>query len=623
MEFHKKINNIKKPEIITKKKITPKIRIFSSHSQSNNPAIKRFNTGNQSLTEKKNILNKNSTDIKKENENNSIIENVKMKINEKIDTNSLIGNVPTSLVINLRPKYEIKRPINKYAQIKNPNPLKQFEYQQQLQSLHSSQKSIPNSIVINANASSNNNSGEKNSNSSVGIPPLYVHRSASNLNKANNNYNNEMEIEINGDEETSPKVRYHRPRKKISPLFTYNNTENEEIIYNMPLTDEDSIGKNNFGRYHNQYFDAYEINEGMDPVQIRVLNKKFKKDNLLYGNPFIYSSDEALENTSSKFEENRRNLDSKKKFVRQYTDIYDPKKNKKGILLQKTKMTMPLIEAPLLDEKVKFFSRNSKLSDLIMTKKKYSPDPINLFYEDFYSGSEDKTTCHNEPKIRNLKTFNRRSFEKFTQNLKSLKLHKSPEERFKKFSLAMISSKGKNTENRPISRKMRFEKGGVVDLTPNDGRKKRFKYLIKKMSRSPGRQLIHNNPKYREKAAELIQEWWFSIKEFRKKRIESAILIQSCFRGSFTRKYLYDVIYMNYLYFGFCKKIEKFIRKRYGPYFINCLFDKYIKKKKLLKQLVKIYENESCRFYLNKWKKIPKKIIRKNWLYYIYYELEL
>ena len=611
MEFHKKINNIKKPEIITKKKITPKIRIFSSHSQSNIPAIKQFNTGNQSLTEKKNILNKNSTDIKKENENNSIIENVKMKINEKIDTNSLIGNVPSSLVINLRPKYEIKRPINKYAQIKNPNPLKQFEYQQQLQSLHSSQKSIPNSIVINANASSNNNSGEKNSNSSVGIPPLYVHRSASNLNKANNNYNNEMEIEINGDEETSPKVRYHRPRKKISPLFTYNNTENEEIIYNMPLTDEDSIGKNNFGRYHNQYFDAYEINEGMDPVQIRVLNKKFKKDNLLYGNPFIYSSDEALENTSSKFEENRRNLDSKKKFVRQYTDIYDPKKNKKGILLQKTKMTMPLIEAPLLDEKVKFFSRNSKLSDLIMTKKKYSPDPINLFYEDFYSGSEDKTTCHNEPKIRNLKTFNRRSFEKFTQNLKSLKLHKSPEERFKKFSLAMISSKGKNTENRPISRKMRFEKGGVVDLTPNDGRRKRFKYLIKKMSRSPGRQLIHNNPKYREKAAELIQEWWFSIKEFRKKRIESAILIQSCFRGSFTRKYLYDVIYMNYLYFGFCKKIEKFIRKKYGPYFINCLFDKYIKKKKLLKQLVKIYENEICRFYLNKWKKNTKKDNKK------------
>ena len=70
----------------------------------------------------------------------------------------------------------------------------------------------------------------------------------------------------------------------------------------------------------------------------------------------------------------------------------------------------------------------------------------------------------------------------------------------------MISSKGKNTENRPISRKMRFEKGGVVDLTPNDGKKKKFKYLIKKMSRSPGRQLIHNNPKYREKAAELIQE---------------------------------------------------------------------------------------------------------------------
>ena len=423
MEFHKNLFKRKKPEIITKKKITPKTHFFSSHSNSNIPEIKQINLEKESLTEK-NVKNKNSPDFN--NENSSLIENVKKQINEKIDATNIIKNAPSSsLVIDLHPKYQIKRPIKKTSsQIRNPNPLKQIEYQQQIQSLHSSKKSIPNHNYINDNSNSKNDSKEKNSNSSYGnIPPLYMHRSTNNIKNANMN-SNELDIEINQDQnvETSSKVRYHRPRKKKSPIFSYNKNDNEEIIYNVPLTDEDSIGKNNFNK--NLYYDAYEINEGVDPVQIRVLNKKYNsKDNILYGNPFLYSSDEALEN-SLKLEEKQK----QKKFIRQYTDIYEPNKNKKGILVQKTKMTVPLTEGSFLDDKIRYFSRNSKLSDIIISKKKYSPDPVSIGYEDFYSGSEDKTTCQNEPKIRNLKTFNRRSFERFTQNPKLIKLHKSPEE---------------------------------------------------------------------------------------------------------------------------------------------------------------------------------------------------
>ena len=221
MEFHKKLITRKKPEIITKKKITPKTHFFSSHSQSNIPKIKQFNLGKESLTEK-NVKNKISPDFN--NENSSLIENVKKQINEKIDATNLIKNVtPSSLVINLHPKYQIKRPIQKaYSQIRNPNPLKQIEYQQQFQSLHSSQKSNPNSNQIKANTNSINDSKDKNSNSSCGfIPPLYMHHSANNIKNINMN-NNELEIEINQeqdqDTETSPKIRYHRPRKKKSQM---------------------------------------------------------------------------------------------------------------------------------------------------------------------------------------------------------------------------------------------------------------------------------------------------------------------------------------------------------------------------------------------------------------------
>jgi hypothetical protein len=603
MEFHKKINTKHKPDAVAKKKLGSKTRYFPSHSQSNVPSIRQYQFKNQTLTEKNIPDNKF---LSQNRESPSMIENVKKKINERINTSGLIHNVPaSSLVINLRPKYNSRQPVKKYySQIKNANPMKQMEYQHQFQSLTSSQKSIPNSYYVTANPNSNSNSKEKNSNSSTGLKNIHLHRSENrfrnNIHNTNSN-SNELEIEINNDEdneETSPKIRYHRPRK-FSPIYPYG--ESEEVIYNNPYTDEESNENQNL---NNQYFDAYEINEGMDPVKVRLLNNKMNRTNIIYGNPFLYSSDEGQEN-SSKFEEDKRNKSLQKKFMRKFTDIYDPAKNKKGLLVLKNKMTIPLSEAPTFNEdraRIRYFSRNSKLSDIIMTKKQISPDPLSIGYDDFYSGSEDKTTCHNETKIRNIKTFNRKSFEKFHEMRKSIKINKSPEQKFINVSLAMISSKGKNTENRPILRKMRFEKGGVVDLAQGDIKKHKFKYFIKKFKASPNKQLFHNNPKYREKAAEVIQDWWYAIKEYKKKKIQSAILIQSFFRGRFVRRYLYDVIYMNYLYFGFTKKIEKFIKKKYGPYFLERLYDMFIKKRNILKKIVLNYMNSILNVYFMRWK---------------------
>ena len=603
MEFHKKINTKHKPDTEAKKKLSSKTRYFPSHSQSNVPSIRQYQFKNQTLTEKNipdNIF------LSQNRDNPSMVENVKKKISERINTSGLINNAPeTPLVINLRPKYNSRQPMKKYySQIKNANPMKQMEYQHQFQSLTSSLKSIPNSYYVTANPNSNTNSKEKNSNSSTGLKNIHLYHSENrfrnNIQNTNSN-SNELEIEINNDEdneETSPKIRYHRPRK-FSPIYPYG--ESEEVIYNNPYTDEESNENQNI---NNQFFDAYEINEGMDLVKVRLINNKMNRTNIIYGNPFLYSSDEGQEN-SSKYEEDKRNKSLQKKFVRKFTDVYDPSKNKKGILVQKNKMTIPLSEAPTFNEdraRIRYFSRNSKLSDIIMTKKQISPDPNSIGYDDFYSGSEDKTTCHNEPKIRNIKTFNRKSFEKFHEMRKSIKINKSPEQKFINVSLAMISSKGKNTENRPILRKMRFEKGGVVDLAQGDMKKHKFKYFIKKFKGSPNKQLFHNNPKYREKAAEVIQDWWYAIKEYKKKKIQSAILIQSFFRGRFVRKYLYDVIYMNYLYFGFTKKIEKFIKKKYGPYFLERLYDMFIKKRNQLKKIVINYMNTILKVYFMRWK---------------------
>ena len=213
MEFHKIKKTKINPKILTKKKITQKVYIYSSRSQTNISAINKFPNQSENFTER----TKNTNELTPvQSKNISLMENAKNKIKEKRETKGIIKNIPpSSLVINLHPKYQKKQPIKKnMSQIKNPNPMKQIEYQYQIQSLNSSQKSNPISIKNN----SKNNSKEKNSNSSFIIPSLYNHMNLSS-NNTNNNVNvnkKELEIEINSDfEEQTPKIRYHRTKNIV------------------------------------------------------------------------------------------------------------------------------------------------------------------------------------------------------------------------------------------------------------------------------------------------------------------------------------------------------------------------------------------------------------------------
>ena len=69
---------------------------------------------------------------------------------------------------------------------------------------------------------------------------------------------------------------------------------------------------------------------------------------------------------------------------------------------------------------------------------------------------------------------------------------------------------------------------------------------------------------------------------------------------------------MNYIYFGFCKKIEKFIKKKYGPYLLKALFDKYKKQKLILKKIIEAQNKKIILFFLKKWNLINKKFNKKN-----------
>ena len=100
---------------------------------------------------------------------------------------------------------------------------------------------------------------------------------------------------------------------------------------------------------------------------------------------------------------------------------------------------------------------------------------------------------------------------------------------------------------------MRFEKGGVVDLA-QEKRKKGEKVVIKNARQAAklrGKSYINTNPKFREKAAKLIQAWWRELKEIYNERLNMIIKIQSFWRGRWVRKYMYDILYLSFMYQSF------------------------------------------------------------------------
>ena len=235
----------------------------------------------------------------------------------------------------------------------------------------------------------------------------------------------------------------------------------------------------------------------------------------------------------------------------------------------------------------------NRLSSILLSKQKKH---INKFKEN---------TNLNKRSLSRSKSPNTSNI-KLTERARSSSpyMNKMPHNKFLFVSLAMISTKGPNVEDRIILRRMRMEKGGVVDLAQDE--RKKAKYKIKKITKKINNiDLYHTNPKYREIAAKIIQAWWKELKISFSKKLKKIILIQSAFRGKWVRKNMYDLLYLNYLYICFCRKIEKVLSNHVRPY----VFDKlYLYKKGQIDSLKKLITKKEKKqkkglmsLYLKKW----------------------
>jgi len=192
----------------------------------------------------------------------------------------------------------------------------------------------------------------------------------------------------------------------------------------------------------------------------------------------------------------------------------------------------------------------NRLSNIFLAKENKN---LEKKENEFNTKTNNRNNSYNS---NTRKSFNRQTLARSPENASNRRASRhSPDHKFLYESLAMKSSKRPSTEDRLISRWMRLEKEGVVELGQEDKRKNKFK--IKRVMTNKGNNRgIFTNPKYREKAAKIIQGWWRNLKNKYDDILAKIIMIQSVFRGRFVRKYLDDFIYLNFLYISFCKKIE-------------------------------------------------------------------
>ena len=229
-----------------------------------------------------------------------------------------------------------------------------------------------------------------------------------------------------------------------------------------------------------------------------------------------------------------------KKIMKQDARAYDPKIDQGWNLINDKQKVMQLKKDEVLNDRYKTLKKMNKLSKILLAKNE------NLSNK-----------------------FNSQILNKAVIGRKQPILIRKP--KFIHIVLAMMSSKGLKAENRLIFGRIKCGRdGGVVDL-PQQKFATRFRFKIKK-AKVLGRGHNSINPKYREKAAKIVQGWWREKKENSEKILKQIIKIQSVYRGRFIRKYVFDIIFESYLLQKFQDIINRTLVNHVRPKIWNVFF---------------------------------------------------
>ena len=340
------------------------------------------------------------------------------------------------------------------------------------------------------------------------------------------------------------------PLNKMSPSQNY-----DDLNYSGEKNPE-----NQYNNLKNYLGNNRTINRQYPPGQTQTVK-----------NPTVINLPKERDDIGNKYNNrtyNNMSYRDVKRIANRFSKVYDPNRNSNGLLVEESQITVPGAQDEVFNNRYRVLAKMNRLSNILLAKQKKRTTPRKN-ENTFNTRTYNRDNSYN-PNTR--KQFNRHTLARSPEERASRRaFSRSPDHKFLYVSLAMISSKGPSCEDRPILRRMRLEKGGVVDLAQEERKKNKFK--IKKAERKKGtKRSLYTNPRYRDKAAKIIQAWWRDLKNIYNDRLKKIIKIQSVFRGRFVRKYMYDLFYLNFLYISFCKKIESVLGNHVRPLVWDKLF---------------------------------------------------
>ena len=402
-------------------------------------------------------------------------------------------------------------------------------------------------------------------------------------------YPRDIKENINLNQKFSPKGNAYDD--SMSDFNKYENPENQLNVLKNQMT-------------INQKYDNSDV-ELLDGV-----NEENKNINYINANKKIQSFNPNYNN-----EINEQN--QMRKLVKLMSKDFNPNIHHSGRLINTNQTIIPGVSGDnLLNYNKRLLQKikNNKLSTILLKNR----ESISSKYDQSIRGTLEisKTSKHFDRGTLNNSIINKKE------------PIKTPQNKFLYLSLAMLSSKGLNTEDRTILRKMRFDKGGVVDLAQETINKKGNQFKIKNSKprflerRNNKNAKLYINPKYREKAAKIIQGWWRNLKDIYLQKLKYVIKIQSAWRGKWLRKNIYDIIYLNLLYCKFSDTIGHVLVNKVRKEIFDLLFpNKKIIRKEIGKLIEEMnYKNNlsKLKYYLNKWminmKLMNNKIIKGKFL---------
>ena len=326
---------------------------------------------------------------------------------------------------------------------------------------------------------------KKNRCNSNSISPIIIHESNRYENQ-NSIFSHEMLEPNSFDRETYKKSNYNFPNN-YGRINLNNDTDNNEDRYyypNAPLRQENDNNEINEEYFMEKEYDNFR-NNAPSPIGYIATYSSGSEDN-----------EEEIGKSQEQYKLNYTNyLPSNSKIRYSILHKNENKNKKEGELVKKTEITYEM-------EDPNDYIYNKKMQNLSGLEIKAQIDTSKSDKKDFQS--PDKT-------------------------------YGSGADKFRRVTMAMITSLGPTCEDRKITRKIRNEIGGVVDLSHELNPVNNYK--IKKVKRFGLNLKKEINIKTKIECARIIQRWWKLIKE--KKNIGVKIIkIQSNIRGFLIRNHI-------------------------------------------------------------------------------------